>query len=107
MTSGESQKRGSLLQHEQEPNALGRLADAARPRRRRMILAYEETPTTIARMIPRVDMREQEPTRWCAACADGKRFDETLIRFKPLYRTGKLPGRCVQCGIELRHLAAL
>jgi hypothetical protein len=41
MTSGESQKRGSLLQHEQEPNALGRLADAARPRRRRMILAHD------------------------------------------------------------------
>ncbi len=72
-----------------------------------MIVAYEETPTAIARMLPRVDMREQEPTRWCAACADGKRFDETLIKFKPLYRTGKLPGLCVRCGIELRHLAAL
>jgi len=74
-------------------------------RMRPLVVAYEEVPTAISQMLPKVDMGEREPTRWCAVCASEHQIEDVLVKLKPLYRTGKLPGRCVKCGIDLKELA--
>lgn len=76
-------------------------------RRRRMIVGYEIAPTLLARMLPSIAPPEcRETERWCAACRDGREFDDLLVKLVPLYRTAKLEGRCVECGIELSELAS-
>ncbi len=84
------------------------MSDEPTRRRRSMIVAFEEVPTTLARLTPTVRMEGDDASvRWCGACREEVSFDEHFVTLKPLYRTSDLSGECVKCGLDLKELAAL